>query len=85
MKIEWKELSHDDREELRDALHDASLDDLDIRAYSIIGNDSADNWLRIGGSGYASDYEEALTEEEVSRGMYIKGRSFGRVVLWCAE
>jgi len=85
MEIKWEELENWERRALREALEWAEEENLDVRGFTIITNDTADNWLRIGGEGYAKDYENTLSQEEIKEGKYIVGRPHGSVVLWCAE
>jgi len=84
-KVDWKKLKNWERKALREALEFAEVQALEVLGYTIIQNDTAANWLRIGGIGYAENYEHLLTEEEKEKGKYVDAVPHGNVVLWIAR
>lgn len=88
---QWKDIPMEDRP-LLDAALEAAVEDgisLDeILDYTVIKNDTGDNWLRIGGYGYRKDYEHLLTDKEKDEGCYVAAytpNSHSNIVLWIAK
>jgi len=81
-KINWNELENWERKAIQEALDFTERWGMEVVGVTVIHGMSPENWLKIGGWGYARDYEKYLTEEEKKRGKYIEPEVVNDVILW---